>query len=188
MIKVEDIIGDEVLSADAKVIGKVEGIGIDTEGWKGKVLKLQVNKGMEEAVGVKKPLFGAARFYFDVQYVENIAHVITVSRKTDKLKEISVDGAQVQRTAGDILMKMIVSSNGEHIGTVNEIYFDEKRNWAMPYIQCRLTKELKKAWKDKKLKSGLIKIPTIQVRTVGDVVMLDVSTAQLKDIIEHSPG
>ncbi len=188
MITVGDIIGDEVLSADAKVVGTIEGIGVDTEGWKGKILKVLVNKGLEETLGVRKPLFGAARFFFDVQYVENIAHVITISRSADKMKDISVDGAQVQKMAGDILLKMIVSSNGEHIGTVNELYFDEKRNWSMPYIQCKMTKELKKAWRDKKLKSGLIKIPTIQVRTVGDVVMLDVTTAQLKDIIEHSPG
>ncbi len=188
MIKIADIIGDEVLSADAKVVGTIEGIGVDTEGWKGKILKVQVTKGLEETLGVKKPLFGAARFYFDVQYVENIAHVITVSRKADKMKEIGVDGTQVQKMAGDILLKMIVSSNGEQIGTVSELYFDEKRNWSMPYIQAKMTKELRRAWKERKLKAGLIKIPTIQVRTVGDVVMLDVTTAQLKDIIEHSPG
>ncbi|MGD1060630.1 MAG: PRC-barrel domain-containing protein [Methanomassiliicoccales archaeon] len=188
MIKVEDIIGDEVLSADAKVVGTVEGIGVDTEGWKGRVIKIQVTKGMEETLGVKKPLFGSARFFFEVTYVENIADIITVSRKAAAMKEIAVDGNLVPKMAGDILLKMIVSSNGEQIGTVDELYFDDKRNWSMPYIQAKLTKELKKAWKERKLKAGLIKIPTIQVRTVGDVVMLDVTTAQLKDIIEHSPG
>jgi sporulation protein YlmC with PRC-barrel domain len=188
LLKVEDIIGDEVLSADAKVVGTVDGIGVDTEGWKGMVLRIQVTKGMEDLLGVKKPLFGAARFYFQVTYVENIAHVVTLSRNADALKEISVDGSLVHTMAGDILLKMIVSSNGEQIGTVDELYFDEKRNWSMPYVQTKLTKELRKAWKDRKLKAGLVKIPTVQVRTVGDVVMLDVTTQQLKDIIEHSPG
>ena len=177
-----------MLSADAKVIGTVEGVGVDTEGWKGRVLKVQVTKGFEDTLGVKKPLFGAARFCFEVTYVENIADVITLSREADKLKEISVDGSSIPTMAGDILLKRIVSSNGEQVGTVDELCFDEKRNWSMPYIQAKLTKELKKSLAERKLKAGLVKIPTVQVRTVGDVVMLDVSTQQLKDIIDHSPG
>ncbi|MCX6651917.1 MAG: PRC-barrel domain-containing protein [Methanomassiliicoccales archaeon] len=187
-MRVEDIIGDEVLSADAKVLGSVEGIGVDTESWKGRVLKIGLAKGLEAQLGVKKTLFGRSKFFVEVTYVESIADVITLSRKTDKLKEVAVDGSMIPTMAGDILLKRIVSSEGEQVGTVDELYFDEKRNWTMPYIQAKMTKELKKQFDARKFKAGLVKIPTVQVRTVGDVVMLDVSMQQLKDIIEHSPG
>jgi sporulation protein YlmC with PRC-barrel domain len=187
-IRVEDIVGDEVLSADAKVIGTVEGIGVDTEKWKGRVLKILVTKGLEETLGVRKPLFGAARFCFETSYISSIADVITLSQKTEKLKEIGVDPMMVPRWSSDILMKRIVCSGGKEVGSVDEIFFDEKRGWSMPYIQAKLTKELKKEFDERKFKSGLVKIPTVQVRTVGDVVMLDMTTEQLKEIIEHSPG
>ncbi|HXZ23435.1 MAG TPA: hypothetical protein VEH08_01735 [Methanomassiliicoccales archaeon] len=187
-IRVVDVVGDEVLSADAKVIGTVEGIGVDTENWKGRVIKVFVTKGLEEALGVRKPLFGSGRFCFETSHISSIADVITLAPKLDKLKEIGVDPMMVPRWSSDVLLKRIVCSGGKEVGTVDEIFFDEKRGWAMPYLQAKLTKELKKQFDVRKFKSGLVKIPTVQVRTVGDVVMLDMTTEQLKEIIEHSPG
>jgi sporulation protein YlmC with PRC-barrel domain len=189
MLKMEDIIGLEVLSADAKLIGAVEGIGIDVDRWRAPALTIGVKKGMETELGVKKPIFGTAKLNLDTLYVESVADVITLSRKCAQLKDTKMTAGPLPKTAGDIVLKRIVAEKGREIGYVDNIYFSPEKGWTIPLLNVRLDKGCLAELKLKKgvLKTPNVKIMTTDVRTVGDLVMLRIDLAQLHEYIEHSP-
>jgi len=85
MLRLEEIIGLEVLSSDAKLVGTVESVGVDTESWHVGALKVIVTKGMEASLGVKKPLFGAARIAFPSDKVESVKDVVKMKEPLAKM-------------------------------------------------------------------------------------------------------
>jgi sporulation protein YlmC with PRC-barrel domain len=186
-IALEDIIGDEVVSADAKIIGEVEGIAIDINTWRAPVVRIGLNKGVETSVGIKKPMFGAARLYIESLYVEHVSDLVTLSKKLGDLKNFSIDQSQIPLMAGDIVGKRVVCRKGREIGAVESIMFDTKSTWTVPYFKVRLEKAVVEDLKLKKplLKTPLISIATKDVRTVGDLVMLAIEMDQLKDMLER---
>ena len=46
MLGLEEIIGLELISSDARVIGTIEGVGMDLAAWKIKALKVGLRRGM----------------------------------------------------------------------------------------------------------------------------------------------
>jgi sporulation protein YlmC with PRC-barrel domain len=191
MLQIEDIIGLEVLSADGKVVGFVEGIGINTDSWTAPIIKIAVKKGNEELLGLKKPLFSTAKFYFETSYIASVADVMTLVRKLNSVRELTVDGSLVQSWAGDIMLKRVVCDKSIEIGIVDNILIDNTvRNWAIPMIQVKVDKDTLKGMKLKKgaMKGREVKIPANMIRTVGDIVILRISHDDLKHMIEASPG
>jgi sporulation protein YlmC with PRC-barrel domain len=144
-----------------------------------------LNKGVEASVGIKKPMFGAARFYIESLYVEHISDLVTLSKKLSDLKNFSIDQSQIPLMAGDIVGKRVVCRKGREIGVVESIMFDTKAVWMVPFFKVRLEKGVVDDLKLKKplLKTPLISIATKDVRTVGDLVMLTIETDQLKDMM-----
>ena len=60
-IELENIIGAEVMSSDAKVVGTVEGVEIDIKGWRLVALKIGLRRGLEDSIGSKKHLFSVEK-------------------------------------------------------------------------------------------------------------------------------
>ena len=56
-IELENIIGAEVMSSDAKVVGTVEGVEIDIKGWRLVALKIGLERGLEDSIGSKNIFF-----------------------------------------------------------------------------------------------------------------------------------
>jgi sporulation protein YlmC with PRC-barrel domain len=175
-----------VVTADAKIIGEVEGIAIDINTWRAPVIRIGLNKGVETSLGIKKPMFGAARFYIESLYVDHVSDLVTLSKKLADLKNFSIDQSQIPLMAGDIVGKRVVCRKGREIGAVESIMFETKTTWLVPYFKVRLEKGVVDDLKLKKplLKTPLISIATKDVRTVGDLVMLAIETDQLKEMLE----
>jgi sporulation protein YlmC with PRC-barrel domain len=54
MSGLEFIVGKEVISADAKIIGTVEGIAVDVDNWKVPAIRMSVRKGIEASLNLKR--------------------------------------------------------------------------------------------------------------------------------------
>ncbi len=63
MIGLDEMIGLEVISADARVIGTVEGVEIDIKEWTARALHVGLRHGLEELVGKKRHHFVVERSY-----------------------------------------------------------------------------------------------------------------------------
>jgi sporulation protein YlmC with PRC-barrel domain len=189
MLRLEEIIGIEVLSSDAKVMGAVEGVGVDTENWRIGALKVVVTKGVEAALGVKKPLFGAARVAFPVEKVETVGDVVKMKDPLSKLGPSAIDPSQLPITAVHLVGKRVVSNNGREIGIAGSLLMEPTANWKVPFLEVEVAKD---AFQEMKLKKGVlkrrqVKLPTSLVGTVGDIIMLNTSLDELARILEKSP-
>jgi sporulation protein YlmC with PRC-barrel domain len=189
MLRLEEIMGLEVLSSDAKVIGTVEGVSVDTDNWRMGALKIVVTKGMEGSLNVKKPLFGAARTAFPSEKVDTVRDVVKMKDPLAKLAQYVIDPSLLTRTAGDLVNKRVVSNNGREVGVTESLYLEPEAAWRVAYLEVEVEKE---AFNEMKLKKGVfkkreVKLPTSLVGTVGDLIMLNTSEEELGRILEKSP-
>lgn len=189
MLRLEDIVGLEVLTSDAKVIGNVEGVGVNTEDWHAHTLRIVLRKGMEEALGVKKPMFGAARIALGTHKVLSVRDLVKLGEPLAKLREAVIDAAAVPFTAGDMINRRVVCEKGREIGVTGSLYFDPEGGWRIPYIEVEVYRETFKEMDLKKarLRRREVKVPTSLIHTVGDMVMLNTSEEELGRILEHTP-
>jgi sporulation protein YlmC with PRC-barrel domain len=188
MLALEEIIGDEVVSADGKLIGVVGGIAIDTDTWKAPVIRICLNRGVEMSIGITKPLFGAACFFMESSHAEYVSDLVTLSKNLGDLKNFLIDPEQVPLMAGDIVGKRVLGLKGREIGTVESIILDTNGTWMVRSFNVRLEKRVLGDLKVKKrlLTTPLVSIATKDIRTVGDLVMLAIDANQLKEMLEKS--
>jgi sporulation protein YlmC with PRC-barrel domain len=189
MLRLEEIIGLEVLSSDAKLVGTVESVGVDTESWHAGALKIIVTKGMEASLGVKKPLFGAARIAFPSDKVESVKDVVKMKEPLAKMVQYAIDSVLLTITAGHLVNKRVISNDGREIGVTESLYLEPDASWRVAFLEVEVAKD---ALRDMKLKKGTfkkreVKLPTSLVGTVGDLVMLNTSEDELGRILEKSP-
>jgi sporulation protein YlmC with PRC-barrel domain len=189
MLKMEDIVGLEVISADARVVGIVEGIGIDVDEWTIPALRIALKKGVEEAIGVKKPLFSSAKLYLKTSGVESISDTITLNADLTAVKSLGVEEGMVLMTAADVVGKRVICKKARQIGVADNIVFTPDREWKVPYIEVKLDKD---AVDDLNVKKPLLSSPTVRmqtpdVKTIGDMIMLKIDIDELRDYLEKKP-
>ncbi|MDQ1280170.1 MAG: hypothetical protein QG670_1433 [Thermoproteota archaeon] len=85
--------------------------------------------------------------------------------------------------SGEIIGKMVLSSEGLFVGGISEIEFD-RNTWNVADICVDLEKKIIETMGFKKPMIGGIKahIPVTAIRGVGDVVSLKKSTVELRNI------
>ena len=189
MSGLEDIMGKEVISSDAIIIGTVEGVAVDTDNWKVPAIRISVRKGNEAALGMKKKVIGVQRIYVATPQVSSVSDTVTLAVKMDQVREVVVDDRKVPVTAGALLNKKVVGQDGKQLGFMDNVYFDTARSWEISKLGIKLDKAAKQSLD---LQKGLapasqITILTKDVKTVGDMVMLRLDLEGLKDYLNKKP-
>lgn len=189
MSGLEDIMGKEVISSDAIIIGTVEGVAVDTDNWKVPAIRISVRKGNEAALGLKKKAIGVQRIYVATPQVSSVSDTVTLAVKMDQVKEVVVDDKKVPVTAGALLNKKVVGQDGRQLGFMDNIYFDAGKSWEVGKIGIKLDKAAKQSLE---LQKGLapasqITLLTKDIKTVGDMVMLRLDLEGLKDYLNKKP-
>jgi len=189
MSGLEDIMGKEVISSDAIIIGTVESVAVDTDNWKVPAIRISVRKGNEAALGIKKKFIGVQKIFVATPQVSSVSDTVTLAVKMDQVKEVVVDDKKVPVTAGAMLNKKVVGQDGKQVGFMDNVYFDPSRSWEISKLGIKLDKAAKQTLD---LQKGLapasqITILTKDVKTVGDMVMLRLDLEGLKDYLIKKP-
>ncbi len=85
MINFEEIVGLQVVTSGAHIIGEVKGVKIDTATWEIKYLNVKLTGEAAENLGMKKK-FGSSSICLPVSMVQAVAHVVTISRTMEELE------------------------------------------------------------------------------------------------------
>ncbi len=85
MINFEEIIGLEVVTSGASIIGEVKGAKIDAETWVIKFLNVKLTGDAAESFGMKKR-FRSSTICIPVSMVQAVGHVVTISRSMEELE------------------------------------------------------------------------------------------------------
>ncbi len=77
-------------------------------------------------------------------------------------------------SAGALIGKSIVCSNGYHIGTVDDVLFRPEEGWSVPYIQARMDKSVIDLIGSRHpfIPSDLAYLRTKDIVAVGDMVII----------------
>jgi sporulation protein YlmC with PRC-barrel domain len=85
LINFEEIMGLQVVTSGAYIIGEVKGAKIDTVTWEIKFLNVKLTGGAAESLGMKKR-FRSSIICIPVIMIVAIGHVVTISRSLEELE------------------------------------------------------------------------------------------------------
>jgi sporulation protein YlmC with PRC-barrel domain len=188
-MKIEDFIGMEVITGDARVLGNVEGVGIDIQAWKVPALKIGLRKGLEEPIGLKKMRFGSTTIFVNTDGVDSLSDMITLKPDLTATKEVILETENEIPTAGSIVDTRVVARGGRHIGYVDNFVFAPEKDWTITCMMVKLEKAVLSdlGLKKPRLGTQTIKILTEDIKTMGDMVMLKIDMKELKDHLDKKP-
>jgi sporulation protein YlmC with PRC-barrel domain len=81
----EEIIGLDVVTSGAHIIGQVKGAKIDTITWKIMFLNVKLTGEAAESLGMKKR-FRSSKICIPIHMVQAVAHVVTINRSVEELE------------------------------------------------------------------------------------------------------
>jgi len=87
-LKVSNINGMTVITADAFTLGEVDGARLDTETWQITHLDVALNKEAISELGFKKPIFGSMTVCLPITAVKKVGDVITLSNSLLEIKSL----------------------------------------------------------------------------------------------------
>jgi len=188
-MRIEDFVGLEIVSADAMVIGHVEGVGIDINTWTVPALKVGLKRGVEEELGIDKPRFGSTVILVKTEAVDSISDTITLKQELKSIPEIMVEGERELMTAGSVIDTRVIAKGGRQLGYVDNFIFSPEKDWAVSYMVIKLEKSVlgDLGMKKPRLGTPSIKVLSQDIRTIGDMVLLSIDIKELKDYLEKKP-
>jgi len=80
--------GKKVVGTEAKIIGTVSGVEIDSSAWKVTHLRIELTDEMVQTLGYKKPFLGHVEILLSVDAVKAVADVIALNKSIDELKDV----------------------------------------------------------------------------------------------------
>jgi sporulation protein YlmC with PRC-barrel domain len=191
MVRMEDIMGKEVISTDAIVVGTVEGVSIDPDHWRIPAVRITVTKGLELALDKKKKTLGTSKAFINTGAVNGFTDTITLSVSMTDIKGALVADALWPLNFGNLTGMRVICKKGRQIGYVDNIVFDPKDDWKINYIDVRLDKATRDDLNIKKRmmsnSSGIV-VKTSDIRTIGDMVMLNIDIDELKVWLANRPA
>ncbi len=183
--------GKEVISTDAIVVGTVEGVSIDPDHWRIPAVRLTVTKGLEMALDKKKKTLGSSKAFINTGAVNGFTDTITLSVSMTDIKGALVADALWPLNFGNLTGMRVICKKGRQIGYVDNIVFDPKDDWKINYIDVRLDKATRDDLNIKKRmmsnSSGIV-VKTSDIRTIGDMVMLNIDIDELKMWLANRPA
>jgi len=87
-MKASKMNGTKVITANAYVLGEVDGAEVDTDKWKVTHLDVNLTKEATEELGFKKPFLGSLTVCLHVTTIKEFGDVITLKNSLQELKNL----------------------------------------------------------------------------------------------------
>ncbi len=190
MLDIEDILGKEMVSSDAKVVGYVEGVDLDRDKWKVPSLRITINKGLEAQLNKKKRVLGASHAHIRIEAVHHISDLVTLNLTMDQISQAVLDESEVPVSVGDVIGKRVICRKGREIGVLTDFKVDAQTEWSVPSFDVKLDKATRKDLDLKKsmmVSKSVIRMRTADIMNVGDMIMLKIDLDSVKDYLQNKP-
>lgn len=182
MLGLEEVIGLEVVSSDARVVGTVEGVGIDTKGWRIVALRVGLRRGLEEPLGMRRHMFSVEKVLMATEAIVSVSDTVILRSPVSAVSEAfrEEDGSLIP--AGGLMGMRVICRNARSLGTVDNLFFQPEGEWPIPYLQVKLDRE---AAASLDMQQGFMSAPlapvrTADIRAMGDMIMLDITFEELR--------
>lgn len=178
----EDLVGLELISSDAWVVGSVEGAILDLSDWRVKALKVGLRHGTESAIGRRKRRFALDRILIGTEGLGSVSDVIMMQRPIAELSEQIRTKDSKLTPVGAFLGMRVMSADAVYLGNVDNILVEPSDDWAIRFIKVKLARYAKVRLEKR---HGLKVVPLLDIRTTdvkasGDMVILSLSYEQVR--------
>lgn len=85
-MKAANLNGKQVITAEAQVLGEIEGVEIDISSWTVSHLHVSLLKNNVKKFNFKKPLFGSVTVSLPVDVIDAVGDVVSLNKKLDDLR------------------------------------------------------------------------------------------------------
>ncbi|MDW5562521.1 MAG: hypothetical protein SA339_04770 [Methanomassiliicoccus sp.] len=190
MLGLEEIIGLELISSDARVIGTIEGVGMDLVAWKISALKVGLRRGLEDTAGSKKRIFGVSKIYVKTSELQSVSDAVIMRRPVSALGEIIAPDGDSLTPAGAFMGMRVICANAAFVGNVDNVFIDPQGEWTIPYIQVKLDRDAmdQLALQRTFMASSLIPIRTSDIDAIGEMVILKINMDELRSALNRQPA
>ena len=87
-MKVGNMNGMKVITADAYTLGEIEGAHVDTKTWQLTYFEVSLTKEATRELGFKKPMLGSLNVNLSINAVAQIGDVITINKSLIEFKNL----------------------------------------------------------------------------------------------------
>ena len=88
LMRVSKLNGMKVITANAYVLGEVEGAEVDTNKWKITHLDVNLTNEATKELGFKKPFLGSIKVCLPVTIIKEFGNVVTLKKSLQELKNL----------------------------------------------------------------------------------------------------
>lgn len=189
MLGLEEVIGLEVISSDARVVGTVEGVGIDIQAWKVPALKVGLRRGVEETLGKRRHMFAVEKVYISTAQIDTVSDTVILRRPVSAVSEVVIEDESALVSAGALMGMRVICCNARYVGMVDNMVFDPEHDWSIPFLQVKLDREAVDSLNMRHpfLVAPVTHIRTSDVRAIGDMVMMSITLEELRSLLESRP-
>ena len=182
MLGLEEIIGLEVVSSDARVVGTVDGVGIDVERWRIDALRVGLRRGLEETLGMRRHMFAVEKVLLSTESIESVSDTVILRRPVSAVGEVMQEDDGSLTSAGGLMGMRVICRNARSLDTVDNISFEPEGEWPIQFLQVKLDRE---AVASLNMQQGFLNAPLAPVRTsdiraMGDMIMLGITIEELR--------
>jgi sporulation protein YlmC with PRC-barrel domain len=189
MIELEDMLGKELVSANAKMLGKVVDAAIDVLSWRVPAISVTIAKGNEIYLNKKQKLLGSQTAMVKVESIRSVTDMVALNVNLENMKDCILEDFRAPVTMQELLGKRVLCKQGREIGILHGFQADKDNNWSIPFFEVQVDKETLQDLKIKK-KLGVkptIKLRTIDIKSLADVVLLDIDLEGVRTFLENKP-
>jgi sporulation protein YlmC with PRC-barrel domain len=87
-MRVSKLNGMKVITANAYVLGEVEGAEVDTNKWKVTHLDVSLTNEATKELGFKKPFLGSMKVCLPITIIKEFGNIITLKKSLQELKNL----------------------------------------------------------------------------------------------------
>ncbi len=155
---------------------------MDLVAWKVKALRVGLRRGLEDAAGSRKRLFGVAKIYVKTSELQSVSDAVIMRRPVSALSEIIEPDGDSLTPAGAFMGMRVICANAAFVGHVDNVFIDTQHDWTIPYIQVKLDRDAMDQLSLHRtfMASSLIPIRTSDIEAIGEMVILKINMDGLR--------
>ena len=186
----EELVGLELVSSDARAIGTVEGAGIDVSGWTLKAIRVGLRRGTERLIGRQKKHFTLDKVLISTVHLGRMSDAVILEKPLAALKEQVLEEDEKIMPAGAFIGMRVMCDDAVFLGHVDNILIEPSKGWHIPFIQVKLSREARGLLEKSSgiIAPTLVNVLTEDIRALGDMVILSLTIDQVRAGIEKESG
>lgn len=135
-------------------------------------------------------MFSVEKIMMSTEFVDMVSDTVIMHTPVSSVSETVRQDDSSLIPVGGLLGMRVICRNARSLGTVDNILFDPQGDWPIRFLQVKLDREAVSALdlQQSLLNAPLVPVRTVDIRAMGDMIMLDINLEDLRRQIASAPA